>query len=145
MDKVHDLGHERLLGTLSMAWCIPLLLEGTTCGHWVMANLEEAHPNLVLLVRIILHDHCRIGSNALPAIPVHQIVYRPTTNHGPHQYHELMPQVPEMGAHSPQYLQLPANRVGYQLVSLPRFASTLNTIEVETCISRPHNQAILRP
>lgn len=54
MDKVHDLGHGRLLGTSSMAWCIPLLLEWTTCGHWVMGTLEEARPNLVLLVRIVL-------------------------------------------------------------------------------------------
>ncbi len=145
MDKVHDLGHERLLGTLSMAWCIPLQLEGTTCGHWVMATLEEAHPNLVLLVCIILHDHSLIGSNAAPGIPVHQIVYRPSTNHGPHQYHELKRQVPKMEAHSPKSLQLQANQIGYQLVSLPPFASTLNTTEVETCISRPRNQAILRP
>jgi len=68
MDKVHVLGHERLLGTLSMAWCIPLPLEGTACGHWVMATLEQARPSLVLLVRIVLHDHYLIGSNAAPGI-----------------------------------------------------------------------------
>lgn len=145
MDTPHDLGHERLLGTLLMAWCIPLLLEGTTCVHWVMATLEEARPNPTLLVCIILYDHCPIGSNVAPGFPVHQIVYRPTINHGPHQYHEPKWQVPKMGAHIPKYLQLLANRVGYRLVSLPRFASTLSMSEAEPCISRPNNQTLLRP
>jgi hypothetical protein len=145
MDKVHDLGHERLLGILSMAWCIPLLLEGTTCVHWVMATLEEARPNPVLLVCIVLCDHFPIGSNVAPGFPVHQIVYRPTTNHRPHQYHERNRQVPKMGAHIPKYLQLLVNLVGYRLVSLPRFESTLSTSEDEICISRPHNLALLRP
>jgi len=145
MDKVHDLGHERLLGTLSMAWCIPLLLEGTTCVHWVMPTLEEARPNPVLLVCILLCDHCPIGSNAAPGFPVHQIIYHPTTNHGPNQYHKLKRQVPKMGAHLPKYLQPLANLVGYRLVSLPHFVSTPSTNEVEICISRPHNQALLRP
>ena len=143
MDKVHDLGHERLLGTSSMAWCIPF--ESTTCGHWGMGTLEEAHPNLVLLVRIVLHNHYLIGSNAAPGIPIHQIVNRPPTRHDPCQYRELKRQAPKMGVHIPECLLPPANRVGYRPVSLLCFASTPTMSEVETRISRPHNRTLLRP
>jgi hypothetical protein len=145
MDRAHDRDLEHLLGTLSMAWCTPLLLEWTTCGHSVMGILEEARPNPVLLVRIVLHDHFLIGSNIAPGILIHQMVNRPTTNRNPRQYHELKRQTPKMGAHIPEYLLFPANRVDYQLASLPRFASTPSMSEAENCISKPHRRTILRP
>ena len=150
MDKIYDLGHDRLLETLLMDWCIPLPLEWTTCGHWVMGTLEETRPNPVLLVRIVMHDHYLIGSNIPPGIPIHQIVNRPAINYEPHQYHALKQRAHKMGAHKmgahiPEYLLVPASRVDYRLVSLPRFASTPTMSEVGLYISRPRNRTRLRP
>jgi hypothetical protein len=144
MDKVHDLGHERLLGTLSMAWCIPLLLEGTTCGHWVMATLEEAHPNLVLLVRM----SC---TTIILSVLTPRLVSCPSDSRSPN-HKSRPPSIPRAQAASAQngsaHSQIPStasepSRLPARIVAA--FASTPSTSEVETCISRPRNQALLRP